>query len=86
MKIVTMLLGMPKESELDRFIRSDTIQDLFQFTIKEQAHRDFFEGYCLVNGIHFPIVEWDPVTCGLNYVEITFPELELHCDSTGDSP
>lgn len=86
MKIVTSHFGMTKDTTLDSLLDATVVHDMFQFTIRKQEHRDFFEGYCLVRGIDFPLEDWNPVSGGMNHVEITFPELELHCDSTGDSP
>lgn len=75
MKIVNLLMGERTETTLDALLDNDTVQDLFSFTIRHQYHRDFFEAYCLVRGITFPIVDWDKTTAGLFLVEITFPEL-----------
>lgn len=75
MKIVTVLMGTEKETTLDSLLDNKDAQDLCQFTIRKQEHRDFFEGYCLVRGVRFELVDWDKTTGGLYFVEITFPEL-----------
>lgn len=77
MKIVNLLLGERTETTLDALLDDDIIQNLFSFTIRHQHHRDFFEAYCLVRGITFPIVDWGQATAELFLVEILFPELEL---------
>lgn len=81
MKIVTRHFSEERNTTLDSLLALGPI-NLFSFWVENPVHRDFLKGYALAKGVDITIVEKPgPIT-----VTITFPELELHCDSTGDSP